>query len=77
MRALMLRRTRTPLELEERRVPAAAAGGIPLKVRACSVCCTDLHAVDGELPEATLPIVPGHEVIGAVAELGAGRLARE
>ncbi len=72
MRALVLRQTRTPFELEERRVPTAAAGGILVKVRACGVCRTDLHVVDGELPEATLPIVPGHEVIGEVAELGAG-----
>jgi propanol-preferring alcohol dehydrogenase len=43
-----------------------------VKVRACGVCRTDLHVVDGELTEPRLPIVPGHEVVGTVAELGDG-----
>ena len=72
MRAMVLRRTRTPLELEQRRTPAPGAGQVLVKVHACGVCRTDLHVVDGELADARLPIVPGHEVIGEVAALGPG-----
>jgi propanol-preferring alcohol dehydrogenase len=43
-----------------------------IQVRACAVCRTDLHVVDGELPDPKLPLVPGHEIVGAVAERGTG-----
>ena len=43
---------------------------VRIDVRACGVCRTDLHVVDGELPEAPLPIIPGHEIVGRVAALG-------
>jgi len=58
--------------------PAPAAGVAPgpgqvrLRVRACAVCRTDLHVVDGELPRPKLPLVPGHEIVGVVEECGAG-----
>ena len=42
-----------------------------IAVRACAVCRTDLHVVDGELPDPKLPLVPGHEIIGTVVEKGA------
>ena len=60
------------LELAEREVPAPGPGQIVIKVRACGVCRTDLHVVDGELPQATIPIVPGHEIVGEVRAVGAG-----
>ena len=61
-----------PLTLEMRPARSPGAGEIRVKVRACGVCRTDLHVVDGELPQARYPVVPGHEVVGVVAELGAG-----
>lgn len=61
-----------PLKLEERPIPEPADGQILIRVRACAVCRTDLHLVDGELPRARLPIVPGHEIIGQVERLGSG-----
>jgi propanol-preferring alcohol dehydrogenase len=70
MLAMVLRRIGGPLEAEERPIPAPTAGQVLLRVRACAVCRTDLHVVDGELPNVRLPIVPGHEIIGEVAANG-------
>jgi propanol-preferring alcohol dehydrogenase len=63
-----------PLRVESRAVPAPGRGEILVRVQACGVCRTDLHVVDGELPDPRLPLVPGHEIVGtvAVAEAGAG-----
>jgi alcohol dehydrogenase, propanol-preferring len=72
MRAMVLNRPNTPLVLRERSVPEPAAGQILIAVEACGVCRTDLHVVDGELPDPKLPIVPGHEIVGRVAALGSG-----
>ncbi len=52
--------------------PEPGPGQIRVKVAACGVCRTDLHVVDGELPEPKLPIVPGHEIVGTVDALGEG-----
>lgn len=72
MRAMVLRQPGTPLVLETRPVPRPGPGQVLLKVEACGVCRTDLHLVDGELPDPVLPIVPGHEIVGRVAGLGDG-----
>src|SRR5881398_1075254 len=72
MRAMVLERPRTPLVMRERPLPAPAAGEIRVEIAACGVCRTDLHVVDGELPNPKLPIVPGHEIVGRVAAIGAG-----
>lgn len=72
MRAMVLQRPGQPLVPEQRPDPAPADGQVLLRVRACAVCRTDLHVVDGELPEIPLPIVPGHEIVGEVIECGAG-----
>ena len=61
-----------PLQLRERPVPAPGPGQLLVAVQACGVCRTDLHLVDGELPDPKLPLVPGHEIVGTVAALGAG-----
>ena len=53
-------------------MPAPGPGQILVRVKACAVCRTDLHVVDGELPEPKLPIVPGHEIVGEVAGTGRG-----
>ena len=72
MRAMVYRGGSPALTLEERPVPEPAAGQVLVRVAACGVCRTDLHVVDGDLTEPRLPVVPGHEVVGRVAALGAG-----
>jgi propanol-preferring alcohol dehydrogenase len=69
---MVLDEPRTPLVMRERALPAPGAGEVLVAVAACGVCRTDLHVVDGELPDPKLPIVPGHEIVGEVAALGAG-----
>jgi propanol-preferring alcohol dehydrogenase len=71
MRAMVLERPGTSLVLRERPIPAPGAGEILVEIAACGVCRTDLHVVDGELPDPKLPIVPGHEIVGRVAAIGA------
>ena len=53
-----------PLRLEDVPAPEPQAGQVLLRVSACGVCRTDLHVVDGELPDPKLPLVPGHQVVG-------------
>lgn len=72
MRAMVLHEPGQRLALEERPVPQPGPGQVLLKVRACAVCRTDLHVIDGELPQISLPIVPGHEIVGEVAGKGPG-----
>lgn len=71
MKAMVLRAVGKPLELEERPDPLPGAGQIAIAVEACAVCRTDLHVIDGELPGPILPLVPGHEIVGKVAAVGA------
>lgn len=61
---------RSPLRLEERALPQPGEGEVLLKVRACGVCRTDLHIVEGELPAHRSPLVPGHQIVGEVAGTG-------
>lgn len=74
MRAMVLDRpgAQPALRLVELPVPAAGAGQLLIAVEACGVCRTDLHLVDGELPNPVLPIVPGHEIVGRVVTIGSG-----
>ncbi len=60
------------LEPCEREIPIALPGEVLVRVRACGVCRTDLHILDGELPAVELPIVPGHEIVGVVEVVGDG-----
>ncbi len=71
MRAMVLDRPQTSLVLRELAIPQPANGEILVGIEACGVCRTDLHVVDGELPQPKLPIVPGHEIVGRVVALGA------
>ncbi|MGZ4333187.1 MAG: zinc-dependent alcohol dehydrogenase family protein [Gaiellaceae bacterium] len=64
MKAMILRQPAAPLELTEIEQPTPGAGQVLLRVRACGVCRTDLHVVDGELPQPKLPLVPGHQIVG-------------
>jgi alcohol dehydrogenase, propanol-preferring len=70
MRAMVLHQKREPLRLEDRPVPEPGPGQVLLRVRACAVCRTDLHVIDGELPRPKLPLVPGHEIVGTVERGG-------
>ncbi|WP_026379295.1 zinc-dependent alcohol dehydrogenase family protein [Afifella pfennigii] len=72
MRAMVLERPGSPLRSVEMAVPRPGPGEVLVKVAACGVCRTDLHVVDGELPEPKLPLIPGHEIVGHVAALGEG-----
>ena len=72
MKAMMLEAARTPLRMATVPDPTPGPGQVLLHVHACGVCRTDLHVVDGELPEPKLPLIPGHQVVGTVAALGPG-----
>ena len=72
MRAMVLEQPRTPLVLRDVPVPRPAAGELLIRVHACGICRTDLHVVDGELGQPTLPLVPGHQIVGIVEALGPG-----
>ena len=67
---MVLERTGQPLVARELPSPRPAAREIAIAVAACGVCRTDLHVVDGELAEARLPIVPGHQIVGRVTAIG-------
>jgi propanol-preferring alcohol dehydrogenase len=70
MRAMVLNKASTPLELCDIPVPKPGPGQILIEVAACAVCRTDLHIVDGELADPKLPLILGHQIIGRVQELG-------
>ena len=70
MLAMVVTATGRPLEPRRLPVPRPAPQEVLLEVATCGVCRTDLHLVDGELPEAPLPVIPGHEIVGRVVALG-------
>ena len=72
MHAMVLKKLGVPLEWTELADRKPGPGEIRLKVAACGVCRTDLHVVDGELPDPKLPIIPGHEIVGRIDGIGAG-----
>ena len=66
MRAMVFSGPHRPLELRELPVPTPGPGQVLVRVRACGVCRTDLHIVDGELPDPLPSLIPGHEVVGEI-----------
>ena len=73
MKAAIVHEFGRPLSIEEVPIPQPGPGEVLVKVAACGVCHTDLHAAEGDWPvKPTLPFIPGHEVVGTVAALGAG-----
>src|SRR5579871_1324566 len=72
MHAMVLPARGERLMAVERPDPIPAPGEVRVKVGACGVCRTDLHVLDGELPDIPYPIIPGHEVVGRVDAMGAG-----
>ncbi len=82
MRAMLLERqapiAEAPLALRELPDPEPGPGEVRVRVRACGLCRTDLHVIEGDLPPRRLPLVPGHQIVGIVDRLGPGasRFAR-
>jgi alcohol dehydrogenase, propanol-preferring len=72
MRAMLFERPGEPLRQVELATPNPGPGQLLIRVHSCGVCRTDLHVVDGELTEPKLPLIPGHEIVGTVVELGDG-----
>lgn len=77
MKAAILRTARDPakpLQIEDAPQPRIAAGQVLLRVRACGVCRTDLHIVEGELPQRKDALIPGHQIVGDIVEGAAAEL---
>ena len=72
MRAMLFESVGQPLREATIETPSPGPGQVLLDVRACAVCRTDLHVVDGDLTEPKLPLVLGHEIVGTVSEVGEG-----
>jgi propanol-preferring alcohol dehydrogenase len=70
MRAMVLHEPKRPLELRDVPKPKPGRGQLLVRVRTCAVCRTDLHVIDGELPNPTLPLILGHQIVGHVEEIG-------
>jgi alcohol dehydrogenase, propanol-preferring len=62
----------SPLHLRDVPDPLAGPGEVRVKVRCCAICRTDLHVIEADLPPMKMPIIPGHQVVGAIDRLGAG-----
>jgi propanol-preferring alcohol dehydrogenase len=76
MRAMLLERIApidsSPLRMADLPAPDPQSGEIRLRVRCCAICRTDLHVIEGDLPQQKMPIIPGHQVVGTVDALGPG-----
>jgi propanol-preferring alcohol dehydrogenase len=70
MRAMVLDKARQPLQLRDVEKPRPAKGQLLVRIATCAVCRTDLHVVDGELPDPKLPLILGHQIVGRVEEIG-------
>jgi propanol-preferring alcohol dehydrogenase len=70
MRAMVLDKPRQPLQLRDVEKPRPAKGQLLVQIITCAVCRTDLHVADGELPDPKLPLIPGHQIVGFVEEIG-------
>src|SRR6266516_3428749 len=70
MRSMVLDKAKKPLQLCDVPKPKPGRGQLLVSVKACAVCRTDLHVVDGELPNPKLPLIPGHQIVGGVEQIG-------
>jgi len=70
MRAMVLDKPRQPLQLRDVEKPRPSKGQLLVRIATCAVCRTDLHVADGELPDPKLPLIPGHQIVGHVEEIG-------
>jgi propanol-preferring alcohol dehydrogenase len=71
MHAMVLEQAHQPLRLVDVPIPQPQSHQVLLKVQTCGVCRTDLHIVDGELSQPKLPLIPGHQIVGTVVQVGA------
>jgi propanol-preferring alcohol dehydrogenase len=72
MRAMVLELPKKRLQLREVPKPKPARGQVLVRIATCAVCRTDLHVVDGELPDPKLPLIPGHQIVGRIEEIANG-----
>src|SRR5882762_8756489 len=72
MRAMVLDKPRQALQLRDLEKPRPSKGQLLVRIATCAVCRTDLHVVDGELPDPKLPLIPGHQIVGRVEQIGTG-----
>jgi propanol-preferring alcohol dehydrogenase len=70
MRAMVLEKPQHALQLRDVPKPKPAKGQLLVRIATCAVCRTDLHVVDGELPDPKLPLIPGHQIVGRVEQIG-------
>ena len=74
MKAMLLRRIApidsAPLERVDLPTPEPGPGEVRIRVRCCAVCRTDLHVIEGDLPQEKMPIIPGHQVVGTIEKFG-------
>src|SRR5712672_1689964 len=70
MRAMVLEQPLQPLRETSIALPKPSSAQVLIKVHACAICRTDLHVIDGELPNPKLPLIPGHEIVGTVLAIG-------
>jgi len=70
MRAMVLQKPRQPLQLTDLPIPEPGPSQVQIQIRACAVCRTDLHVIDGELTQPKFPLIPGHEIVGLVSAIG-------
>jgi propanol-preferring alcohol dehydrogenase len=70
MRAMVLDKPKQALQLRDVEKPRPAKGQLLVRIVTCAVCRTDLHVADGELPDPKLPLIPGHQIVGYVEEVG-------
>jgi len=75
VKAMVFHEVGQPLRLEERPDPTPGPGEVRIRVEACAVCRTDLHIIDGDLPDPQRPVVPGHEIVGIIDRAGDNTLA--
>ena len=76
MKAMVLDHTAdvgtSPLQLRELPMPTPGPGEVLVRLTVCGICRTDLHVIEGELPDPSLPLIPGHQAVGVVSQVGAG-----
>jgi propanol-preferring alcohol dehydrogenase len=72
MRAMVLEKPQHALQLRDVPKPTPVKGQLLVRIATCAVCRTDLHVVDGELPDPKLPLIPGHQIVGRVEQIGTG-----
>ena len=74
MKAMLLRRIApiesAPLDLADLPIPEPGPGEVRIRVRCCAICRTDLHVIEGDLPQEKMPIIPGHQIVGIIDKFG-------